>query len=105
MKANTKSTSMHIRVNPQVKEKAGVVLNDIGLSFSDVFNLLLNQIANQNRIPFELKSKLPLELNDGHGSYICEHGHLHDYSKFSPSLEEEQHSFKSWKDAKEWLDA
>jgi hypothetical protein len=25
--------------------------------------------------------KLPHELNDGYGSYICEHGYLHDYSK------------------------
>ena len=23
-----------------------------------------------------------IELNDGHGSYVCEFGHVHDYSKF-----------------------
>lgn len=22
-----------------------------------------------------------IELNDGHGSYICEYGHVHDFSK------------------------
>ncbi|MCL2054053.1 MAG: hypothetical protein FWG90_06390 [Oscillospiraceae bacterium] len=23
-----------------------------------------------------------IELNDGHGSYVCSYGHTHDYSKF-----------------------
>ncbi len=28
-----------------------------------------------------MKRKGIVELNDGYGSYICEYGHLHDYSK------------------------
>ncbi len=34
-------------------------------------------------MPFILKRKGSVELNDGQGSYICEYGHLHDYSKIN----------------------
>ncbi|MGL4942247.1 MAG: hypothetical protein ACRC46_03530 [Thermoguttaceae bacterium] len=30
----------------------------------------------------------PVELNDGCGSYVCEYGYLHDYSKLQPKLDE-----------------
>ena len=53
---NTRSSSMHIRVNPEIKAKAEPILDAIGLSFSDVFNLTLNQIYLKRRIPFDLCS-------------------------------------------------
>jgi len=52
----TRSSSMHIRVNPEIKAKVEPVLSAIGLSFSDVFNLTLNQIYLKRKIPFELSS-------------------------------------------------
>ena len=39
-------------------------------------------LGNVRGLPFEIKQRLPIELNDGKGSYICEYGHIHDYSKF-----------------------
>jgi len=47
---------MHIRVNPEIKSKVEPILAAIGLTFSDVFNLTLNQIYLKRRIPFELSS-------------------------------------------------
>jgi len=47
---------MHIRVNPEIKASVEPILAAIGLSFSDVFNLMLNQIRLKRRIPFELSS-------------------------------------------------
>jgi len=47
---------MHIRVNPEIKSKVEPILAAIGLSFSDVFNLTLNQIYLKRKIPFELSS-------------------------------------------------
>lgn len=52
--ANTRSSGMHIRVNPEIKAKVEPILSAIGLSFSDVFNLTLNQIYLKRKIPFEL---------------------------------------------------
>ena len=54
--ASTRSSGMHIRVNPEIKAKAEPILSAIGLSFSDVFNLTLNQIYLKRKIPFELSS-------------------------------------------------
>ena len=50
----TRSSGMHIRVNPEIKVKVEPILAAIGLSFSDVFNLTLNQIYMKRKIPFEL---------------------------------------------------
>ena len=54
--STTRSSGMHIRVNPEVKAKVEPILSAIGLSFSDVFNLTLNQIYLKRKIPFELSS-------------------------------------------------
>jgi len=53
---DTRSSSMHIRVNPEIKTRVEPILAAIGLSFSDVFNLTLHQIYLKRRIPFELSS-------------------------------------------------
>jgi addiction module RelB/DinJ family antitoxin len=54
--SNTRSTGMHIRVNPEIKASVEPILTAIGLSFSDVFNLTLRQIYLKRRIPFELSA-------------------------------------------------
>jgi len=53
---NTRSSGMHIRVDPEIKASVEPILAAIGLSFSDVFNLTLRQIYLKRRIPFELSS-------------------------------------------------
>ena len=53
---DTRSSGMHIRVNPEIKASVEPILAAIGLSFSDVFNLTLNQIYLKRKIPFELSS-------------------------------------------------
>jgi len=54
--SETRSSSMHIRVNPEIKANVEPILAAIGLSFSDVFNLTLRQIYLKRKIPFELSS-------------------------------------------------
>jgi len=53
---NTRSSGMHIRVNPEIKASVEPILAAIGLSFSDVFNLTLRQIYLKRKLPFELSS-------------------------------------------------
>lgn len=77
-----KNTTINLRVDAEVKEQAGEILSSLGLSLSEAFNLLLHQVRIVRGLPFEIKQRLPIELNDGFGSYICEYGHVHDYSKF-----------------------
>ena len=54
--SDTRSSGMHIRVNPEIKASVEPILAAIGLSFSDVFNLTLRQIYLKRRIPFDLSS-------------------------------------------------
>ena len=56
MTKGTRSSGMHIRVNPDIKSKVEPILDAVGLSFSDVFNLLLNQIYLKRKIPFDISS-------------------------------------------------
>jgi len=53
---DTRSSGMHIRINPEIKASVEPILAAIGLSFSDVFNLTLKQIYLKRKIPFELSS-------------------------------------------------
>ena len=78
----SKNTTINLRVDSEVKEQASEILTSLGLTLSEAFNLMLHQVRIVRGLPFEIKQRLPIELNDGHGSYICEFGHVHDYSKF-----------------------
>lgn len=70
-----------VRINDNIKKEVLPILDDLGLSLSEAINIFLHQVKINNGIPFSLKRKGIVELNDGYGSYICEYGHLHDYSK------------------------
>jgi addiction module RelB/DinJ family antitoxin len=76
-----KNTTLNIRVDSAIKDQAGEILSSLGLTLSEAFNLMLHQVRIVRGLPFEVKQRLPIELNDGHGSYICAFGHVHDYSK------------------------
>lgn len=72
-----------VRINDNIKKEVMPILDDLGVSLSEAINMFLHQIKINNGIPFSLKRKGIVELNDGYGSYICENGHLHDYSKIN----------------------
>ena len=50
-----KTDTLHIRVEPDVKQKAEETLNDLGLSISEAINVFLNQVILNDGIPFEIK--------------------------------------------------
>jgi len=49
-----KNSTISLRVNSEIKEQAGLILEAMGLSFSDTFNLLLHQVRIQRRLPFDV---------------------------------------------------
>ena len=49
-----KNTTINLRVNAEVKEHAGKILDTMGLTFSDAFNLMLHQIKIQRCLPFSI---------------------------------------------------
>ena len=43
------------RISLEVQEKAAAVLEEMGLTVSDVMRIVLTRVANENALPFELK--------------------------------------------------
>jgi len=78
---DTRSSGMHIRVNPEIKAGVEPILAAIGLSFSDVFNLTLNQIYLKRKIPFELSS-----------IQLTENGYTTDFEAELLAASEEAHA-------------
>ena len=93
-----------VRINSKIKDEVTPILNDLGISLSEAINMFLHQIKLNKGIPFELKIKNDIELNDAHGSYICQNGYLHDYSKLDlKEIEKEAKDNKIYNNAKEMI--
>lgn len=94
-----------VRINEKIKQEVTPILDDLGISLSEAINMFLHQIKLNNGIPFQLKRNSIIELNDGYGSYICEYGHLHNYSKLNlDDIEKETQNNKTYSTAKEMLE-
>ncbi len=50
-----KTDTLHVRVEPRVKEKAEETLKDLGLSITEAINVFLNQVILNDGIPFEIR--------------------------------------------------
>lgn len=50
-----KTDTLHIRIEPSVKQKAEETLNELGLSIADAINVFLRQVILNDGIPFEIR--------------------------------------------------
>ena len=50
-----KTDTLHIRIEPSVKQRAEKTLNELGLSITDAINVFLNQVILNDGIPFEIR--------------------------------------------------
>ena len=50
-----KTNTLHIRIEPKIKQKAEKTLNELGLSITEAINVFLNQVILHDGIPFEIK--------------------------------------------------
>lgn len=51
-----KTSSIHIRVEPKVKEEVEAILNNLGMTSTEAINIYLRQIILNSGIPFEIKT-------------------------------------------------
>ena len=49
------NTVVRSRISVDVKEKATAVLEEMGLTVSDVMRIVLTRVARENALPFDLK--------------------------------------------------
>ena len=50
-----KTSSIHIRVEPKVKDEVEKILNTLGMTSTEAINIYLKQIILNSGIPFEIK--------------------------------------------------
>jgi addiction module RelB/DinJ family antitoxin len=55
--ATMATKSITVRVDESVKERAEVILEDIGINVTTLFNACLKAVIREQRVPFVLESK------------------------------------------------
>lgn len=61
----SKTSSVFARVEPEIKEQAEQVLEQLGIPMSNAIGLFLNQVVLQRGIPFEIKLPFSKPLSAG----------------------------------------
>ena len=75
--------TLQITLDGTTKKAADSLFESLGLDTLTAIKMFIAASLDMRGIPFVVrKNHDAIELNDGYGSYICEYGHLHDYSKF-----------------------
>ncbi|RRD91980.1 type II toxin-antitoxin system RelB/DinJ family antitoxin [Clostridiales bacterium COT073_COT-073] len=61
-----RTSNIYVRVEPDIKEQAEVVLEKLGIPMSNAVSIFLRQVIMQNGLPFEVKipNVKPLSLPD-----------------------------------------
>jgi len=57
----TKSMNINIRVNPDIKAKADPILAKMGLTATQLYNILLSQVAITKSVPFPIIAEKEIE--------------------------------------------
>ena len=57
-----KTSTIHLRVEPDIKADVERLLNRLGLSTTDAINIFLNQIVLTGGLPFPVKVPQPNEI-------------------------------------------
>ncbi len=61
-----RTSNIYVRVEPNIKEQAEVVLEKLGIPMLNAVSIFLRQVVMQNGLPFEVKipNTKPLSLSD-----------------------------------------
>lgn len=61
-----RTSNVFARVEPEVKEQAEIILNQLGIPMSNAVGMFLRQVIIQRGIPFEMKlpEKKPLAMSE-----------------------------------------
>ena len=66
----SRTSTVYARVEPEVKEQAEEVLNELGIPMSNAVGMFLKQVVLHHGIPFEVK--IPIEKPLAYGSMTKE---------------------------------
>ena len=58
----SKTASITIRIDPNVKKQAETILNNMGMDMTTAINIYLHQVINDSAIPFQPHIDIPNEV-------------------------------------------
>ncbi len=58
-----KTSNISVRVNPEIKQNAEVILDNLGISMSSAISMFLSQVKIQNGLPFEVKNQQMISVD------------------------------------------
>ncbi|MFP3041485.1 type II toxin-antitoxin system RelB/DinJ family antitoxin [Treponema primitia] len=59
-----KTNNLHIRIDPEIQQRAGKVLKSLGMSIPDAITIFLNQVGLEGGIPFKVRLPKSADLFD-----------------------------------------
>ena len=57
--ANANTTNISIRMDNELKAKADILFNELGMNISTAFNIFVRQALREGRIPFDISLNQP----------------------------------------------
>lgn len=96
-----RTSNIYVRVEPNIKEQAEVVLEKLGISMSNAVSIFLRQVVMQNGLPFEVKipntkpiflsnlseSEFNMEMLKAHNDF--ENGRTYNFEEVENELNKE----------------
>lgn len=64
-RTSTRTANVFTRVDPETKEQAEAILNQLGIPMSNAIGMFLKQIVMHRGIPFDMTIPLSVPLNTG----------------------------------------
>ncbi|MDR2357446.1 MAG: type II toxin-antitoxin system RelB/DinJ family antitoxin [Oscillospiraceae bacterium] len=94
----TRETSISISLDSELKERTEEILADLGMTLSEAFILMLNQISARRSLPFDVED-VP------RGDYVPNAETLALLDRIESGEAEMAGPFYTFEDYKAWLDA
>jgi addiction module RelB/DinJ family antitoxin len=66
-----KTNNLHIRIDPEIQQKADKVLKRLGMSIPDAVTIFLNQVGLEGGIPFKVRLPRPIDLFEDTRATYC----------------------------------
>ena len=86
-----KTSMIHIRVQPEIKQEAEEILNNLGMTTTEAINIYLKQIILRCGLPFEVKKP---QFNDDMLESIAE----------AEEIEKHPEKYKSYNSVEEFME-
>jgi DNA-damage-inducible protein J len=81
-----KTATIHARTEPELKKKAGAILKELGMNYTEAINLFLRQVTLRKGLPFDVK--IPNRVTRETIAKVDRGEDLHEYASIDDFFKE-----------------